>query len=124
MDSFQGREKDVVIFDVVHTGKHKVLESYRRLNVAITRARKKLIVIAPDTLGYTLGLPFYSDLYRYFMKEGIVVGIATINVDDEMKAADSVLKIYVGDKPHFRASCAMGPLKPEEKEILRRRRIV
>ena len=52
IDSYQGREADVVILNFVKGPGQKdkppkALENYQRLNVAITRARKKLIIIAP-----------------------------------------------------------------------------
>jgi len=48
VDAFQGREKDVIIFTAVATTEKSIpfVENIRRLNVAFTRARKKLIVIA------------------------------------------------------------------------------
>ena len=48
VDAFQGREKDVVVFSATATEPSSVrfAESGRRLNVAFTRARKKLIVLA------------------------------------------------------------------------------
>ncbi|MEM4875347.1 MAG: AAA domain-containing protein [Thermofilaceae archaeon] len=48
VDAFQGREKDVIVFSAVATTPHSIrfVEDERRLNVAFSRARKKLIVIA------------------------------------------------------------------------------
>ena len=48
VDAFQGREKDAVIFTAVVTTEKSMafVENIRRLNVVVTRARKKLIVIA------------------------------------------------------------------------------
>jgi len=48
VDAFQGREKDVVVFSATATeaGSTRFAESRRRLNVAFTRARMKLIVLA------------------------------------------------------------------------------
>jgi superfamily I DNA and/or RNA helicase len=48
VDAFQGREKDVIVFSATATEASSVrfAESKRRLNVAFTRARKKLIVLA------------------------------------------------------------------------------
>jgi predicted DNA helicase len=48
VDAFQGREKDVVVFSATATeaGSTRFAESRRRLNVAFTRARMKLIALA------------------------------------------------------------------------------
>lgn len=48
IDSFQGQEADVVILSLVRSnseGKIGFLSDYRRMNVALTRAKKKLVVI-------------------------------------------------------------------------------
>jgi len=45
VDSFQGREKDVIVFTITSTEDMSFVEDENRLNVAFTRARRKLIVI-------------------------------------------------------------------------------
>ncbi len=48
VDAFQGREKDVVIISFVRSNLHEnigFLRDYRRLNVSISRAKKKLIMV-------------------------------------------------------------------------------
>jgi len=45
VDSFQGREKDVIIISCVRTDGTGFLNSKLRLNVALTRAKHSLIVI-------------------------------------------------------------------------------
>ena len=47
IDAFQGREKDLIILDITGTSKHtlKFVGNRNRLNVAVTRARKKLIIV-------------------------------------------------------------------------------
>jgi|GEM_PF-2285372 len=55
VDAFQGKESDVVIYCITWTPKyenermHVALRNWRRLNVALTRARRKLIIIGSIT---------------------------------------------------------------------------
>jgi len=66
VDGFQGREKEAVVITLVRsnqTGEIGFLADTRRMNVALTRARRKLIVIGDSaTLG---GHTFYASLLEY-----------------------------------------------------------
>lgn len=66
IDSFQGQERDVVYISMVRSntsGDIGFLSDIRRMNVAMTRARKKLVVIGDSS---TLGnFPFYADFIAY-----------------------------------------------------------
>ncbi len=76
VDGFQGREKEAVIITLVRSnqnGEIGFLGDTRRMNVALTRARRRLIVIGDSS---TLsGHAFYANLLEYFESEG---GYATV----------------------------------------------
>ena len=67
VDGFQGREKEAVIISLVRSnqeGEIGFLADARRMNVALTRARRKLIVIGDSaTVG---GNDFFAKLLEYF----------------------------------------------------------
>lgn len=67
VDGFQGREKEAVVISLVRAngeGEIGFLADVRRMNVALTRARRKLIVIG-DSATITRH-PFYQRLVEYF----------------------------------------------------------
>lgn len=66
VDGFQGQERDVVLISLVRAndeGQIGFLRDLRRMNVAITRARMKLVILgdAPTMMRH----PFYKKLYEY-----------------------------------------------------------
>jgi len=71
VDAFQGQERDVIVISLVRSnGKGEVgfLGDIRRTNVAMTRARKKLIIIGDSA---TLGShPFYLKLIDFVQSKG------------------------------------------------------
>ncbi len=66
IDSFQGQERDVVYISMTRSnaeGAIGFLSDIRRMNVAMTRARKKLVIVGDSA---TLGqFPFYADFITY-----------------------------------------------------------
>ena len=66
VDGFQGREKEAVIVDLVRSNEHGeigFLADTRRMNVALTRARRFLLVVADSA---TLGAhPYYAAFLSY-----------------------------------------------------------
>jgi superfamily I DNA and/or RNA helicase len=71
VDGFQGREKEAIVISMVRSndiGEIGFLSDLRRMNVAMTRARRKLIVIGDSA---TLSAdPFYARLIEYFEGQG------------------------------------------------------
>ena len=71
VDGFQGREKEAVLICTVRSNAENeigFLSDKRRMNVALTRARRKLIVIGDSaTLGSN---EFFSSLFEYFESVG------------------------------------------------------
>ena len=66
VDGFQGQERDIIVISLVRAndkGQIGFLRDLRRMNVAITRARMKLIILG-DVATMTRH-PFYARLYKY-----------------------------------------------------------
>ncbi|MCB0663669.1 MAG: AAA family ATPase [Saprospiraceae bacterium] len=72
IDGFQGQERDVIYISLVRSNtKAEIgfLSDYRRMNVAMTRAKKLLVVVGDSG---TIGVdPFYSAFLEYVEKEGL-----------------------------------------------------
>ena len=67
IDGFQGREKEAIIISLVRCNTNNeigFLSDTRRMNVALTRARRKLIVIGDSAT--ISGHPFYGGLLEHF----------------------------------------------------------
>ena len=71
IDSFQGQEKQVIILSLVRSnddGDIGFLKDYRRMNVAITRAKEQLFVIGDSA---TIGADsFYNSFLTYIEQHG------------------------------------------------------
>ena len=71
VDAFQGRERDVIYISLVRSnnrGEIGFLSDIRRTNVAMTRARRRLVIVGDSA---TLGShPFYGELLDYINEIG------------------------------------------------------
>ena len=71
VDAFQGQERDIILISLVRSnenGEIGFLKDTRRMNVAMTRARKKLVVIGDSA---TIGnFSFYSEFLDYINENG------------------------------------------------------
>lgn len=71
IDSFQGSEKEVIIFSCVRSNRQKnlgFLTDYRRINVALTRAKHGMVIVGN---GATLNIdPKWRTLLTFLKKDG------------------------------------------------------
>lgn len=71
IDSFQGQEKEAIVLSLVRSndeGEIGFLKDYRRMNVAMTRAKEQLFVIGDSA---TIGAdPFYNKFLTYVEEYG------------------------------------------------------
>lgn len=71
IDSFQGQERDIIYISLVRSnekGEIGFLADTRRMNVAMTRARKKLVIIGDS--GTIASHPFYNNFLDYINEIG------------------------------------------------------
>ncbi|MHA1972662.1 MAG: DUF655 domain-containing protein [Candidatus Hodarchaeales archaeon] len=104
VDSIQGKENDVIIYCLTWTkNKHdprhiisKALQDYRRLNVALTRAKKKIIFIG-DYRKISYQYP-YGALYRYLKNNTKITHIKPDEIKDEyFEIVNSIFNTITGD---------------------------
>lgn len=88
VDAFQGREKEAIVVDLVRSNEEGVLgflEDVRRMNVALTRARRFLLVIGDSA---TLGSHPY---YRAFLESAEAAGAWLSAWSDDGTPGDELL---------------------------------
>ena len=71
VDSYQGQERDIIAISLTRSNNHGdigFLSDIRRMNVGMTRARRKLLLVGDSS---TLGShPFFMDLLAYVKRTG------------------------------------------------------
>ncbi len=81
VDAFEGRESDAVILSLVRSNERAAigfLNDPNRVNVAISRA-KKLLIIVGDSRTVIGGAPeLFGPLFEHCQEEGLVVGVGAI----------------------------------------------
>lgn len=74
VDAFQGQERDIIAISLVRSndkGEVGFLSDIRRVNVALTRAKMKLIIIGDSATLSTH--PFYMELLEYVQQKGFYI---------------------------------------------------
>jgi superfamily I DNA and/or RNA helicase len=72
VDAFQGREKEMIVFSAVRSNSENnigFLRDLRRLNVALTRAKRKMIFIGDSST--ICEHDAYAKLLKYIKKSGL-----------------------------------------------------
>ena len=111
VDRFQGSDREVIILSLTESEFHgnKGFADNRRLNVAITRAKKKLIVVGDSDIGKgTLG-----NYINYLQNNAKIIG--TIKQKTESKKPALQETIIIADRIHKKAE-EVDIAKLKEKE--------
>lgn len=89
VDGYQGREKEVIVLSAVRAntrGAVGFVADWRRLNVAVTRARRGLVVVGdPATLA--AGCPHWRAYITWHRKQGTLVELGSQAQDPGTRAA-------------------------------------
>ncbi|KAF4672614.1 hypothetical protein FOL47_000302 [Perkinsus chesapeaki] len=82
VDSYQGQEQEVVVLSLVRSndeGEVGFLKDYRRLNVAVTRAKRQLVIVGDsETIGADEVL---ATLYSYASDSGFIIPALSVVAD-------------------------------------------
>ncbi|KJE90390.1 hypothetical protein CAOG_01709 [Capsaspora owczarzaki ATCC 30864] len=89
VDAFQGREKDIVLFSCVFTDRIGFLADTRRMNVALTRARKCLFVIGRAESLMNGSEPSWRHLVRYAIDKEVMCDSHGIPSVDKFRKTSS-----------------------------------
>ena len=73
VDAFQGKEKDIIIFDIVRTnGCNDFTADENRTNVAISRTKEELFIVGNVKIQLHTKAALFKELYKYIEKNGRV----------------------------------------------------
>ncbi len=100
IDAYQGRENNIVLFSLVDDGLSpkaaKVLQDSRRINVAITRAKRKLIILASHKLAESINVPLIAALFKYIRRYGYFeTNLSNHLLSEEVNRAKAELNIIL-----------------------------
>ncbi|KAG7670496.1 hypothetical protein KSW81_003059 [Nannochloris sp. 'desiccata'] len=92
VDGFQGREKEAIVISMVRSntsGEVGFLADNRRMNVAVTRARRQCVIVCDsDTVKND---PFLKRLVEYFEENGEYASAAEARTFDERPATKALI---------------------------------
>jgi DNA replication ATP-dependent helicase Dna2 len=93
VDSYQGREKEVILYSITADYEHRALLDYRRANVAFSRSRSKLIVFS------SLRSMAKTPWLKYLKTQAHKVSINTSELKPELNLVKEIANcIYGGNR--------------------------
>ncbi|MFX1520337.1 MAG: AAA domain-containing protein [Promethearchaeota archaeon] len=103
IDAYQGRENNIVLLSLVDDGfspkAAKVLQDSRRINVAITRAKRKLIILASHKLAEAINVPLIAALFKYVQRYGYVsTDPLRHSISEELDMAIAALNVILNQR--------------------------
>ena len=85
VDDFQGDERDIIILSMVRTNRTSFLADFHRINVAVSRARRLLVIVGNrsvlESMSVTLDgrkVPVYGNMIRTIERKGRLLSMADI----------------------------------------------
>ena len=91
VDSYQGREKDVILFSITSTSSFGFIEDENKLNVAFTRAKKKLIVIGNrDAILHNTPYGLLSEYIQYAASRNGYIDENSLDLEQSTSRARTV----------------------------------
>jgi len=107
---FQGREKDVIIFNTVRNKVESFIDNPNLINVAVSRAVKEFVVVKPASMELPHGTNI-GDMIRYICyttdpKETIVKGSICSVFDLLYKEYNKVFLSFLSSNKHLNGSAA------------------
>lgn len=114
LDSFQGKEADVIVFSITSTDDMKFVEDKNKVNVALTRAIKKLAVIGNGKS--VVGAGLLSEYANYCKKNKSYFPSPDKNEVERIKT--QIDARFQKNKKTDEQKEILVPLSPDEKKIL------
>lgn len=81
IDRFQGSDKELILLSLCTLSRPHILEDERRLNVALTRAKKKLIIVGKSPTKQSISL--FQDLHAFIKQKYSVVRLDSSEIEIE-----------------------------------------
>ncbi len=85
VDDFQGDERDIIILSMVRTRKSPFISDFHRINVAVSRARRLLVIVgnraALERINVRMdgrSVPVYRDMISMIERKGRVLRMEDI----------------------------------------------